>query len=64
MALAGVRVLDLYQSGRSARARILGDLGADVIRVEATWSRGQKAVTDDYAARTGHDRRRSWGTLP
>lgn len=45
--LEGVRILDLSRvwAGPLA-ARILGDLGADVIRIEAPWARGVKDVPD------------------
>ena len=52
--LEGVRILDLTRAWAGPIAgRLLGDLGADVISIEAPWSRGRREVPDS-AAFVGH----------
>ena len=52
--LKGVRILDLTRAWAGQIAgRLLGDLGADVISIEAPWGRGRREVPDS-AAFVGH----------
>ncbi len=52
--LAALRVLDLTAGWSGPHGlRMLGDLGADVIRVEAPWQRGTVPPDDDYVRETG-----------
>ena len=52
--LEGVRILDLTRAWAGPIAgRLLGDLGADVISIEAPWGRGRREVPDS-AAFVGH----------
>ncbi len=52
--LAGLRVLDLTAGWSGPLAlRLLGDLGADVVRVEPPWGRGVSPPDDAYVQLTG-----------
>jgi crotonobetainyl-CoA:carnitine CoA-transferase CaiB-like acyl-CoA transferase len=49
--LDGVRILDLGAGWAGPMCgRILGDLGADVVRIEPPWARGPRVVSEEYAS--------------
>jgi crotonobetainyl-CoA:carnitine CoA-transferase CaiB-like acyl-CoA transferase len=48
--LAGVRILDLGAGWAGPMCgRILGDLGADIVKIEPPWARGPRVVSQEYA---------------
>jgi crotonobetainyl-CoA:carnitine CoA-transferase CaiB-like acyl-CoA transferase len=49
--LDGIRILDLGAGWAGPMCgRILGDLGADIVRIEPPWARGPRVVSGEYAA--------------
>src|SRR6202012_3918201 len=48
--LRGVRILDLGAGWAGPMCgRILGDLGADIVKIDPPWARGPRVVSQDYA---------------